>query len=303
MIIQTGMRTDIPAFYSEWFINRIKEGFVYTRNPYYPENVTKYNLSPDIVDLIGFCTKNPGPMISKLDYLKDYNQYWFVTITPYLKDIEPNVPDKNKIINDFKFLSNKIGINSVCWRYDPIFISNKYAIDYHLNAFAYICSQLSGYTNTCVISFIDLYQKVKRNFPNVREISLNEKLIIGERFAAIAKKYNIQIKACAEGQDLKQFGIDCSGCMTISAYEKVLNKKLKIPSKKTARKECACYLANDIGTYNSCGHLCKYCYANNNVNIVKYNMTQHNPNSPFLIGNSRPGDIIHETEQKSWIVK
>ena len=92
------MRTDIPAFYSEWFINRIKEGFVFVRNPYNPVQVTRYSLSPDVVDLISFCTKNPAPMLGKMEHLDPYGQYWFVTITPYGKDIEPNVPDKQKVM-------------------------------------------------------------------------------------------------------------------------------------------------------------------------------------------------------------
>ena len=92
MIINTGMRTDIPAFYSQWFMNRIQAGYVLVRNPYRPDWITRYELSPDVVDCIAFCTKNPEPMLKHLDRLKNYHQYWFVTITPYGRDIEPNVP-------------------------------------------------------------------------------------------------------------------------------------------------------------------------------------------------------------------
>ena len=118
MIIQTGMRTDIPAFYHEWLINRIKEGFVMARNPYDPTQVTRYSLSPEVVDLMAFCTKNPSPMLPHMDVLKSYGQYWFVTITPYGKDIEPGVPDKRKVMEDFKKLSEIVGADSVGWRYD-----------------------------------------------------------------------------------------------------------------------------------------------------------------------------------------
>lgn len=113
MIIQTGMRTDIPAFYSEWFVNRIKEGYVLVRNPYNESQVTRYSLSPDFVDLIAFCTKNPAPMLSRMDVLKDYGQYWFVTITPYGRDIEPNVPDKPVVMENFKRLSDIVGVDSI----------------------------------------------------------------------------------------------------------------------------------------------------------------------------------------------
>ena len=139
MIINTGMRTDIPAFYSEWLINRIQEGYVLVRNPYNQSQVTKYSLSPDVVDLISFCTKNPAPMLAHMDILKPYGQYWFVTLTPYGRDIEPNVPDKHRLIEDFKTLSDIVGVGAVGWRYDPIFLSDKYTIDYHLRAYEYVC--------------------------------------------------------------------------------------------------------------------------------------------------------------------
>ena len=120
MIIQTGMRTDIPAFYSKWFLNRIKEGYVLVRNPYNERQVTRYCLAPDVVDLIAFCTKNPAPMLPYMNVLKPYGQYWFVTITPYGRDIEPNVPDKEKVMDDLKKLSDIVGVDSMGWRYDPM---------------------------------------------------------------------------------------------------------------------------------------------------------------------------------------
>ncbi|MDE6110881.1 MAG: DUF1848 domain-containing protein, partial [Eubacterium sp.] len=199
MILQTGMRTDIPAFYSEWFINRIKEGYVLVRNPYNPTAVTKYRINPDVVDLIAFCTKNPAPMLEHMDVLKPYGQYWFVTITPYGKEIEPNVPDKRKVIEDFKTLSKTVGINSIGWRYDPIFITEKYSLDFHLNVFEQMAKELFGYTNTCIISFIDLYKKVLKNFPQAQMVNKDERLTIGKHFSDIGRKYGMTIKACAEG--------------------------------------------------------------------------------------------------------
>ena len=135
MIINTGQRTDIPAFYAEWFANRIKEGFVCVRNPYNHSQVNRYRLDPSVVDVIGFCTKNPAPMFPYMDLLKEFGQYWFVTLTPYGRDIEPGVPDKHRLIEDFKTLSGMVGIDSICWRYDPIFLSDKYTSEYHLHAF------------------------------------------------------------------------------------------------------------------------------------------------------------------------
>ena len=295
------MRTDIPAFYSRWFLNRIKEGYVLVRNPYNPSAVTKYRIDPTVVDLIAFCTKNPAPMLEHMDILKPYGQYWFVTITPYGKEIEPNVPDKAKVIKDFKTLSETVGIDSVGWRYDPIFITEKYSLDFHLETFEKMAKEFSGYTHTCVISFIDLYKKVVNNFPQVREVNKAERIKIGKTFAEIGKKYGITIKACAEGDELRPYGVDCDGCLTKSTYETALHTKLNMPKRKGQRGACACFLGNDIGAYDTCKHLCKYCYANTNPKAVLYNSKLHNPNSPFLLGSHQPGDKIHEARQESWI--
>ena len=295
------MRTDIPAFYSKWFLNRIREGYVLVRNPYNPSAVTKYRIDPTVVDLIAFCTKNPAPMLEHMDILKPYGQYWFVTITPYGKEIEPNVPDKAKVIKDFKTLSETVGIDSVGWRYDPIFITEKYSLDFHLKTFEKMAKELSGYTHTCVISFIDLYKKVVNNFPQAREVNKAERIQIGKTFAEIGKKYGMTIKACAEGDELKPYGVDCDGCLTKNIYEAALHTKLNMPKRKGQRGACACFLGNDIGAYDTCKHLCKYCYANTNPKAVFYNSKLHNPNSPFLLGSHQAGDKIHEARQESWI--
>lgn len=301
MIIQTGMRTDIPAFYSKWFFNRINEGVVCVRNPYNPSQVTKYSLSPEVVDLIAFCTKNPMPMIPFLDKLKPYGQYWFVTITPYGKEIEPNVPKKEHVIESFKKLSDTVGVDSVGWRYDPIFIDTKHSVEWHIAEFEKMEDALSGYTKTCVISFIDIYKKVERNFPEARAVQTKDRAVIGKVFVEIAAKNGMVVKPCAEGDDLAKYGADCSGCMTVHTFETALHNRLEVPkSKKNQRNgECACLLGVDIGTYDTCGHLCKYCYANANAALVKENMKRHNPESPFLTGGYMPGDVVHEATQKS----
>lgn len=301
MILQTGMRTDIPAFYSQWFINRIKAGYVLVRNPYNPSSVTRYEINPEVVDLIAFCTKNPAPMLEHMDLLRPYGQYWFVTITPYGKEIEPNVPDKKVVLNDFKTLSNIVGVDSVGWRYDPIFINDKYSVSFHIRAFEKMASELYGYTSTCIISFIDLYKKVLKNFPQAQMVTREECLVIGEAFAEIGRRYDITIKACAEGDELARYGVDCSGCLTQSVYEKALHSNLNMPRIKGQRNDCACYFGNDIGAYDTCRHLCKYCYANTNPKAVLHNSKLHNPDSPFLIGSHQPGDKIHNAMQESWM--
>ena len=301
MIINTGQRTDIPAFYAEWFANRLKEGFVCVRNPYNPNQVSRYRLDPAVVDVIGFCTKNPAPMFPFMDLLRDYGQYWFVTITPYGRDIEPNVPDKHRLLDDFRMLSDIVGIHSIGWRYDPILVSERYTAEYHLHAFEQIAAALDGYTETVVISFIDLYPKVRRNFPEAREVPREMRIALGKKLIEIASKHGMTVKPCAEGDELAAFGADCSGCMQIRDYEKAIQSRLNAPKIKGARAECACYLSCDIGAYNTCKHLCRYCYANAEPSVVLAQSRLHDPKSPFLTGTYRDDDIIHDVPQKSWI--
>ena len=301
MIINTGQRTDIPAFYSEWFANRLREGSVCVRNPYNPNQVSRYRLDPSVVDVIGFCTKNPAPMFRYMDLLKDYGQYWFVTITPYGRDIEPNVPDKHKLIEDFKTLSDLVGVRSVGWRYYPVFLSDRYTESYHIRAYEQIAAALDGYTETSVISFIDLYPKVRRNFPEAKEVGREQRVRLGKAFIRIASEHGMTVKPCAEGDELAEFGADCGGCMRIRDYEKAIGRKLLAPKKKGARAECACYLSCDIGAYNTCRHLCRYCYANAEAETVLAQSRLHDPGSPFLIGNYRDDDVIHDVPQKTWI--
>lgn len=303
MIINTGCRTDIPAFYTKWFMNRIREGYVLVRNPYNPNQVTKYNLSPEVVDCLAFCTKNPEPMLTYLDELDIYKQYWFVTITPYGKDIEPNVPDKKKVMESFKKLSNHIGVDAIGWRYDPIFIGDGFDVNKHITCFEKMAKELKGYTHNCTISFLDLYEKVKRNAPNINPPTKEEQIRMAKAFSKIGKENNMVIHACCEKTYLSQYGLQCNGCMSQEIVEKAINNTLQPPKRKNLRQECNCLMGNDIGAYNTCGHLCKYCYANANKQFVIENMKKHDNNSPFLIGRSELGDKITEAKQKSWRIE
>ena len=224
-----------------------------------------------------------------------------MTLTSYGRDIEPNVPDKHKLIEDFKKLSDVVGVNSIGWRYDPIFISDRYTEEYHINAFTQIAEALDGYTKTVVISFIDLYPKVRKNFPEAKEVAKDQRLRMGKKIIEIAIAHGMTVKPCAEGDELAQFGADCGGCMTIADYEKAIGQKLIVPKKKGARAECSCYLTCDIGAYNTCKHLCRYCYANAESETVLKLSSQHDPTSPFLIGDYQPDDLINDVPQKSWI--
>ena len=302
MIINTGMRTDIPAFYSKWFLNRIKEGYVYVRNPFNNSQVTKYSLDPSVVDCLSFCTKNPHPIIPRLNELNKYKQFWFVTITPYGKDIEPNVPDKKQVISDFKELSKYLGKNAIALRFDPILINEKFDVSMHIRCFEKLLSEVKGYTEDCTISFLDMYEKVKRNAKDLRPPNEAEERELAKAFSKIGQDNNITIHACCEKAYLKDYGLDITGCMSQEIVEKAIGNKLNAPKNNSKRSECNCLMGNDIGSYNTCMHLCKYCYANSNQELVKENVKRHDPDSPFLIGNLEDGDKVTEANQKSWLM-
>ena len=302
MIISTGMRTDIPAFYGKWLINRLNAGFVCVRNPYNERRITEYKLNPEVVDCICFCTKNPTPLLDHIDKeLKPYNQFWFVTITPYGKDVEPNVPDKFKVVEAFKTLSEKLGKNAVGWRYDPIFYGNGWTRERHIEAFSKIANELKGYTDFCVVSVLDLYKKVRKNAPEIYPPSNKEQLELLKQLVKIAKDNGITIKGCCEGRFLEEVGVDCSGCQTTETIEKAIGQKLIATKKQNVRGACNCLPGQDIGAYNTCLHLCKYCYANADKQSVLANAKRHNPNFPLLIGKIEKDYIVTVAKQESYI--
>lgn len=300
MILNTGSRTDIPAYYSDWFYHRIKEGYILVRNPYYPLQITKYLLDPEVIDIIVFCTKNPFPMLDRISLLSAFDTFWFVTITPYEKEIEPYVPPKEQVINSFQRLSGLVGKKRMSWRYDPIFITDKYSTDYHIEQFGYMAKELSGYTDQCVVSFIDLYEKTKRNFSGVRNVTDHEQEQLITAFSEIAKDNDLQIHLCCENKDLVRENVDADGCLSKNVLEESLGCKLDVPNKKMARSECSCLLGADIGAYNTCGHGCLYCYANYDRETVLRNMKMHNVASPLLIGEISENDVVKQAEQRSW---
>ena len=272
------------------------------RNPFYPSLVTKYKLDPSVVDVIGLCTKNPSPMFPYLDIIKDYGQIWHITITGFDNDLEPNVPPIDKVIDDFIYLSNKIGKDNINWRYTPIIINDKYTKDRHIKTFRYIASRLKGYTNMAVFGFIDIYDKLAKYHPEIKDCDDNTKIEIAKAFSQIAKENNMELRLCSKEKWLKEYNIDVNGCMRIEDYEKAIKQKLDIKQKMQARKGyCSCYLSNDIGEYNTCPHLCSYCYANGNKQLVLENVASHDDNSPFLIGNIKETDKIKEAKQESYI--
>lgn len=302
MIISASRRTDIPTYYSEWFMNRIREGFVLVRNPMNFHQVSKISLSPDGVDGIVFWTKNPIPMLDKLNQLKDYTFYFQFSVTSYGKDIEPNIPSKNGvIIPAFQQLSDQIGPEKVVWRYDPILLNAKYTTEYHIHAFEKIARKLRDYTKKCTISFIDFYRNTLNNVKSLAllDLSAAKMLEFSKSLAEIAHSYGLSMDTCAEKMDLQKFGIEHAHCIDARLFEKFLGCSLHLDKDKNQRPECGCVASIDIGMYNTCKNGCRYCYANYSDQSVKINTEKHNPSSALLFGEIGLDDVIKERKMES----
>lgn len=296
MIVSVSRRTDIPAFYSKYFFKRIEEGFVYVVNPFNRKQVSKVELNSKTVDCFVFWTKDPEPMIENLSILdeKNFKYYFQFTLTAYGKDVEKGTRKKTQIINTFMNLSKKIGREKVIWRYDPILLNDYYTKEYHYKWFEEFCKRLNSYTEKCVISFLDLYDKTKRNTQNLnlREISQKDIYEISEKLASIAKKYNIIVETCSEDINLEKYGIVRGKCIDDKLISRILNKEIAVKKDDTQREECGCIKSIDIGAYNTCKHYCTYCYANFNYEMVRENCKNYDENSPILIGNLQGDEKI-----------
>ncbi len=292
MILNVSGRTDIVALYTEWFINRYRIGFVDVRNPYNPKLVSRINFSD--IDAIMFCTKNPLPIIP---YLKEINKpiVFHVTLTPYGKDIEPGIIDKTKVIEGIKEVSKTVGIDNIAVRYDPIFLSKRYNLDYHKKAFEKICTLLEGYVKTIIVSFIDEYKNVRNNKEEIgfREFLPDDYQKLGLSLSTIAKKHSMSVQTCFAEENLVEYGFTKGDCLS---HEKAYSLTGKHFKNWSARKGnlCSCVSMVDIGVYNTCTHFCKYCYANYDEKKVKENILKHNPKSSLLIGELEVDDVIKE---------
>lgn len=253
-----------------------------------------------------FLTKNPEPMLSRLDQLDPFRTFWNVTLTPYGKDIEPHVPDKRDVIRAFKELSRRVGPACVEWRYDPILITDKYNLAYHIDAFERLASALEGATHRCVVNFIHLYQKVRRNFPEVSAVTPAQRHLLGAAIVKSCRAHGMAPCACTSNRDLAAVGFDCSGCMTREKVAHLYHEAIDPPASRIgagtgAMAGCACITGYDIGAYNTCLHGCKYCYANTDMKAVRNNYRRHDPDAPFLIGRTLPDDIRHDAHHRSWM--
>ncbi|MBO5278018.1 MAG: DUF1848 domain-containing protein [Lachnospiraceae bacterium] len=297
MILSASRRTDIPNYYSDWFFNRIREGFVYVRNPMNFHQVSKIGLSPELIDCIVFWTKNPQPMLARLGELSAYPYYFQFTLTGYGKDIEPGVPyKKDRMIAVFQELSEKLGNSRVIWRYDPILFNAVYTKEYHLNAFGQIAEGLKGYADKCVISYVDTYAKNQKRMRElaVREPDEEEIRAFSGELARIAQGAEMEISTCAEKLDLSDCGIAHSHCVDKALIESITGCPLKVGKDRNQRAECGCVESIDIGCYDTCRNGCKYCYASRSDAVILKNCRNYNAASPLLCSELMPEDRVTE---------
>ncbi len=297
MILSVSRRTDIPNYYSDWFYNRIKEGFVCVRNPMNPHQVSRITLSSEVVDCIVFWTKNPIPMLAQLDEIASYPYYFQYTLTGYGKDVECNLPNKKEVlIPAFQSLAERIGSNRVVWRYDPILFNEVYTPEYHLNAFRQIAEALNGYTDQCVISFVDTYAKNKASMKalGTYELSQVELFAFTRELCRTANANGIRVVSCAEQMDLSEYGVEHGSCIDKGRIEEILGCSIEVNRDKNQRPECGCVESIDIGTYNTCKTGCHYCYANHSFESVTRNNGKYDLYSPLLCGTITDEDRITE---------
>lgn len=304
MIINTGGRTDTVQYYGEWLLRRFEEGYALSRNPLFPHKVSRLELSPDVVDCVVFCSKNYRPILPRLHKITDrFHSYCYYTITAYGRDVEPGVPSVEESIQTLKELSAIAGKQRVAWRYDPVLLTKAYTVERHLETFDYMAARLAPYVDRCIFSFVEIYEKVKFNMPEL--VMLTEEHIeeLARGFGEIAARYGLRLQTCGTNGDFSRYGIHPSGCMTLDVLGRANGVKFRNLKHKGMRHGCHCVEARDIGAYDSCPNGCKYCYANKDPRKAAENFKLHDPAFPLLLGHVGPDDVITQSTQRSFLEK
>ncbi len=302
MILNTGGRTDTVQYYTDWLLRRFEEGYVLTRNPLFPSKVQRYELSPDKVDCVVFCSKNYRPILPRLHEITDsFPTYFHYTITAYGKDIEPGVPSIKESMETLIDLSRLVGKQRIAWRYDPVLLTKEYTMERHLETFEEMAGVLAPYIDRCIFSFVEMYKKLETNMPELIPLSQEDMNTLAKGLGSIAQKYGIHIQTCGTNGDYTPYGIHSSGCMTLDILGNANGIVFKNLKHKGLRQGCHCIESRDIGAYDTCLNGCKYCYANKNPKKAFENYKYHDPSSPLLLGHVKPEDTIIQGAQKSFL--
>ncbi len=304
MIINTGARTDTVQFYTPWLLKRFEEGYVFSRNPLFPNKVTRYELTPETVDCVEFCSKNYRPILKDLHRITDrFSTHFQYTITAYGKDIEPGVPSIDESIDTLLGLEKQVGAGRICWRYDPVLLTEKYTIDVHKKTFEYLAERLTGHVDRCIFSFVEMYKKLKTNMPELIPLTEEDRETLAENLGSTAKKYGLFLQTCGTDGDYSRYGIHPSGCMTLEMLGQANGITFRGRKHKGSRAGCHCIESRDIGAYDTCLNGCRYCYANKSPQKAAENHKLHDPDSPILLGHLKKTDIVSQGVQKSWLEK
>ena len=301
MILSASRRTDIPAFFSDWFMNRLRDGYLLVRNPMNYHQVSKIELFPAVLDCIVFWTKNPRPLLPYLAEISEsYPFYFQYTLNAYGKDIEQNLPDVGERVRTLQTLADAIGKERVIWRYDPVLLSPKYDIRWHVETFGRLAKELAPFIESAVFSYFDSYPKVENNIrgQKARACDQTEMETLSREFSSIAGANGLTLKTCAETIDLEKYGIAHNCCIDPALIEKITGCSIRAKKDANQRPECGCAESVDIGQYNTCRHGCRYCYANFNPKSVETFLRQHDKNSPLLIGQPESADKITVRKMK-----
>ena len=291
MIVSASRRTDIPAFYTAWFLNRLEQGEVLVRNPVRYHQVSRVSLSPTEVHFIAFWTKNAAPMLPHLAALSGYDYGFQYTITGYGDPVEPHVPGLGASLQTFRTLADRIGPDRMVWRYDPILFHRGMTLQDHQSQFARIACALTGSTRRCVISLLDPYQSIRATLRHagITVPTMAQMAELAPFLVETADRCGMTVEACAEPADLSAFGIMPGHCIS-PAFTGVASADRD----KNQRPGCGCQPSVDIGAYHSCPHQCLYCYANHGAKRVADAVNRHDPNSPLLLGAIEPEDVVKD---------
>ncbi len=304
MIVNTGGRTDTVQYYTDWLLRRFAEGYVMVRNPLFPDKVSRYELTPDVVDCVVFCSKNYQPILPRLHEITDkFNTYFHYTITAYGRDIEPGVPPIDESIETLLRLSGQVGRRRVSWRYDPVLLTGDYTIERHIQTFKRMAKKLAPYIDRCIFSFAEMYKKLEVNMPELIPLTGQETETLAQELGRIAEKYGIYIQTCGTNSNFARYGIHSSGCATLDILGGANGIVFKSLKHRGMRQGCHCMESRDIGAYDTCMNGCKYCYANKTPRRAFENYRLHNPKSPLLLGDLRPDDTVIQSVQKSFLAQ
>jgi hypothetical protein len=286
LIISASRRTDIPAFFPEWFVRRVEQGEVLVRHPMNRRRVYRIPLTRESVDCIVFWTKDPRPMLPFLERLDTlgFPYYFLFTLTPYGGAVERNLPAKERLPDCFAELSERIGAQRVVWRYDPILITPQYTEAFHEERFAALAEALEGYTAACIVSFFEAYAKLRRSmerFDYVLPGEAEERALL-KRLAAMAQRRGMRLSTCARDFGLGEWGVRRGKCIDDELIERISGRRVSARKDSSQRRGCGCVESRDIGSYNSCLHGCVYCYASGDQNAARRWYAGFDPDAPLL---------------------